>query len=198
MKDTNRKYCLFVEDNCQEIAEKVNRTFEERKEELYKELIKILQDTLEDGNLVHYEWSPYSENGEYWDHSGSLQESGKIDLTQTVEDFLEYEYTGNWSPSYESGRGKNYDCYGNSLSYDTNEIGGDVMREVITDVLVKEFPELSRDDCDDIIFDTFDSIYDNCYARDFFFAEGAYEYVGLSKKSLQEIMEENADETEDA
>lgn len=183
------KYYSFVKDNCEIIGEKVNMVFGEKKEEIRDKFIEMLSQVLTEKDIVHYNWSPESEYGEYWDHSGSLQEDGEIDLTQTVEDFLNDEYTGNWYPTYESGRGKMYLTYNDYFSHETLDIGAKIMTDVVTEELQNKFPELTLEKCEDIIFETHDYVYDNCLAHDFFDAVVAFEYAGLNDKTLEEILE---------
>ena len=111
--------------------------------------------------LTKYEWVP----GEsfQWDQSGELESDGCIDLSEPLEDFLE-EYSGDWSPTFESGHGRNWntileDC-------DTLCIGEYFLKLAIWSVLDKNaYTDSEQWDIREEIHDT---LYDNSKAYGFF------------------------------
>lgn len=175
----------YIEENCLNIAKKVNDTFIARKIVISNILLLKLQEILKEP-VIHYEWDAYTPKS--WDASGTLVEHGFIDLGQTVSHFLEEEYSGKKTASYMSGCGWFYDTYKHELSSDTLEIGMSIMMEVICECINRSFlTKFTNEDLNDL-FD-FDSIYDCCYASDFFFADVAFSFAEIDKLTLREIKE---------
>lgn len=93
-EDEYEKYLGYIEDNLDEVAEKVTRIFDERKKGLAATLCGMLRNAV--SCATHYEWRrgdcPY-------DTSGELKDCGDIDLNISIADFLEEEYTGGTKAS---------------------------------------------------------------------------------------------------
>ena len=191
MDNTIEKCIEYVNSHTNELAKSVNAEFDTQKEQIKEKLIDEI------GNMiyplpVHYEW--YFDEYCSFDHSGELEEKGKINLDQTVMNFLENEYTGEWIASYENGRGKNYVTYGDELSYLTLGIGGIIEHETIKKTLEHEFSvSLSDDDMENIrtSCNEFDEIFDKSYAGDFYFSKNAVAFCGIQNMTLREIYENN-------
>ncbi len=185
----NSKYVGYVNSHVDEIAEYVNECFEQSKEFIKAKLIRQIRDELSP-IPVHYElkyvYDPY-------DHSGILVEDGYVSLEQTVEDFLENEYSGNREVTYESGRGWNYPTYGEDIDRTqyTDEMAWNIMLSAIHRYIENHFGEsLSDDELTNIrnSCDNFDEIYENCKAYDFLNCMGAVEFVGIENMLLKDIV----------
>lgn len=188
----NEKTAPFVDymvDHFEEICEAIDQAFEERKTEIVEKLSGLLSAELGDGNLTHFEW--YKDDC-YWDDSGDVREDGVVDLNQTVEEFL-HELTGTWAATFESHHGKSYDRYSDSFSYDTLDLGEEIMSDTILQYLAAAFPGKEWDDKNtldgirDVMHDPF---YDNTRTYEFFDAEGAFNFAGLMDKPLSDFVAE--------
>ena len=180
------KYIEYVDSNTEKIASDVNSCFETSKDFIKAKLIEKIREYITP-LPIHYVWE-IDDNP--FDHSGIIVESGIINPNQTVKEFLENEYTGNREATFTSGRGWNYNTYGDELSYDTLEIGCGIMLSVIRRCIETEFSiTLSDDDFEQIKESCrdFDDIYDNCIAFDFFGADAAVEFVGIENVKLIDI-----------
>lgn len=191
MEEKEKVFADYIENNCESIAKEVDREFENQKGKIRKEIVNEIARYL-DPVPPHYEWY---DDGIPWDHSGDLRKEGTVSLDQSVEDFLEHEYTGNWTPTFESHYGKMYDTYDTNLSYTTYEIGYTIMTDVILKSLNRAFNcSLTEKDAFGyngiFLTDYFDPVYEQCQAFEFFFASEACKYVGILNMSLQDIIAE--------
>ena len=183
-------YSDYILNNLDDFIEAVNDTFSAAKEKLKPWLIKLIADEASDKDLKHYEWDPESEDGAWFDHSGHLKKIGDIDLNESILSFLE-EYTGEWYPTYESGRGKEWQTVEDSISQDTIEKAEIIMTGAVKNLLKERFPgeditEEGLHYCDE----WHDRVYDDCPAYDFFCVQGALEYVGISADTtVRDIIE---------
>ena len=180
------KYIEYVNSNTENIANYVNSSFEETKDFIRAKLIREIRGYITPPP-AHYVWEY---DGNPYDCSGIIVESGVINLNQTVKEFLENEYSGNHEATYTSGMGWNYNTYGDELSCDTLEIGCGIMLSAIRRCIETEFSiTLSDDEFEQIKVSCgeFDPIYDNCFASDFFHAEFAIEFVGIENIKLADI-----------
>ena len=185
-KDRKNRYCEYIDNSLDYICKAVNEKFEETKDFSRQHFIKIIADMV-DKDTIHYEWEPNPY--EPWDSSGELVPSGFIQLDQTVDSFLDNEYTGQWMPTYESGCGKRYETFGDRLSFDTQEYSETIMRTVVRRVLEEAFSETMDDDIfDDVMGEKHDDIYDMALTTDFFFWENMTEYYGIGQYRLMRII----------
>lgn len=175
----------YIEQHADVIGAIVDERFEETKPFVSTKLRKIIRSYLTPIPM-HYEWVP---DDCPYDRSGSLVAKGYIDINQTVASFLENEYTGSWTPTYESGCGKNYDTYGDDLSYEIISIAGTIMNDTIKKCIRETFAlyVLSEDEIDDILDVARDSVYYECIASELFWCSEAIEYYNLSGIKLTEI-----------
>lgn len=125
-----------------------------------------------------------------YDYSGELVEDGYIDLNQTVEDFLQNEYSGTKMPTFTSHYGYYYNTYANELEYLEREISNDILLKTIRSCINEHFNcIISEDDFDTLWehFDGFDDIYadSNCY--DFDCGNFAWEFTEISKLKLNNL-----------
>lgn len=175
----------YVEDNCEEIAEKVDEYFEQSKGMIWEKVIAEIKSYLE-SVPEHYDWEP---SKCAYDSSGKLVENGKVDLNQTIREFLENEHTGTKKATHISGCGYDYPTYGDDLSELTRDIGLDMLikciREILDTALLIDVSE------DDVIDSYYDSVYDNCIANEFFFWEGAIEFLNIGNIKLSDLVEKN-------
>lgn len=182
------EYIEYVDSNTENIANYVNSCFEESKDFIRAKLIREIREYITPPP-VHYVWEY---DGNPYDCSGIIVESGVIDLNQTVKEFLENEYSGNQEATYTSGMGWHYKNYGDELSYCTLEIAGNIMHSAIQSFIEKEFGVKLSDDEFERIREScgeFDPIYDNCFASDFFWAEFAIEFVSIENVKLTSLLE---------
>ena len=181
------KYVEYVNSHSEEIVNYVNACFEESRELIRKKLIRKMRKWLTP-LPEHYRWKP---GGGPRDHSGRLVEEGKVDINQTVMDFLCEEYDGSKEATYTSGMGWRYNTYGRWLQCDTMEMAEDIMFPAIRRYIEAKFAiTLSDEEFGTItdMCDGFDCIYDDSIASDFFFGEGAVEFVGIGDLKLAEII----------
>lgn len=188
----NMQKCIdYIKNNEPEIAEYVNSLFLARKDEIQKQLLEYIAGQL-DPIPPHFEWRYV---GCPYDYSGALVEQGKISLNQSVEDFLENEYTGTKSTIFESHYGFSFDTYGDDLSSESLSIGFVIMIDGIkdyveshTEISFQQFSQeeflIIRTECNE-----FDPIYDECHASDFFWAASAVEFAGISSMTLKEVLD---------
>lgn len=172
----------YIEDNCEEIAEKVDEYFVWSKGTIWKKVIAEIKSYLE-STPEHYDWEPSKCT---YDCSGKIVKNGKVDLNQTISEFLENERTGAKEATYISGCGYDYPTYGDDLSELTRDIGHDLLIECIRDTLDAALPiDISEDD---IINAYYDNVYDNCIANEFFFWEGAIEFLNIGNVKLSDLV----------
>ena len=180
-----RKYVKYIDDNIEDVANYVNNCFENSKESLKEKLINEIREYLEP-LPIHYVLKP---DDNPYDHSGVLVEDGYISLDQTIEEFLENEYTGTKRASYISGMGWIYDDYGEELSYYTLDLAADIYFPAMRKYLEDKFSvSLSEEEFDKIRVLCGDLVYDNSIASDFFFTECAIKYVGIENLKLTDII----------
>lgn len=185
--ETIRKYIEYIDANFRFLCSSINKKFEETKDYSRKHFIKIIASMI-DKDTIHYEWIP-SNNWEPWDHSGELKKDGLIDLSQTIYSFLNDEYTGQWTPSYTPGSGKNYITYGDDLSYDTLNYANNILKNTVLHLLEEHFCEkIDGDLFVDIMDERFDDIYTSCIASDFFCWEGAVDFYDIGNYKLKDIL----------
>lgn len=181
------KYAEYVNSHTEEIAEYVNSCFEESKDFIKAKIIKQINKYLSPVP-VHYEWEL---DDDPYDHSGILVQNGLVNLSQTLSEFFENEYTGKKMPTFESGRGFDYETYGDDLHYFSLELGCQMMNSGIKRFLEEEFGEalseedfgVLQDECD-----MFDEIYDSSITSDFFWYEGVLDFLEIGGKSIQSVM----------
>ena len=182
---SDNKYAKYIDDNIKDVANYVNNCFENSKESLKEKLINEIREYLEP-LPIHYVLKP---DDNPYDHSGVLVEDGYISLDQTIEEFLENEYTGTKRASYISGMGWIYDDYGEELSYYTLDLAADIYFPAMRKYLEDKFSvSLSEEEFDKIRDLCGDLVYDNSIASDFFFAECAIKYVGIENLKLTDII----------
>ena len=187
MTENAGKCIKYLKKNTLTVATLVNNCFNERKDGMRKYFMEEIKSELL-GNTVHYVWK---RGNCPWDDSGELVQDGNIDLQQTVNSFMENEYTGAWEATYESGHGMRYLTYGDAFSYTTLEIGETIMCTTIKNHLEDIFHiELTKEEWDDIIDECHDRIYDECLASDFFWCKEAMEFVNIGEMTLDDLLEE--------
>lgn len=187
----NMQKCInCIKQNEDEIAEYVNSLFLAQKDDIREQLLEDLAAML-DPIPTHYEWRS---NDCPYDYSGELYEDGKVSLDQTVSEFLENEYTGAKRASYVSHCGFFFDKYGEPFSDGTLDIAWSIMTDGIKEFVEKKTgiscEQFTDDDFDEIQIEcnSFDPIYMNCYAFDFFSAIPPVEFVGIDKMTLKEVL----------
>ena len=183
----NSMYIEYVNSHIDELAKDINDRFEDAKDFIKEKLIEDIRKFLTP-IPVHYEWRYY---GNPYDFSGEIFKNGYISLDQTVDAFLENEYTGDMEATYNSGCGWYYRTYGDELQYSTLEIASIIMCSAIKECIEKEFNiSLSEEDFENIKenCNEFDPIYDECLASDFFWWEAAVEFVTIGSLKLTDIL----------
>jgi hypothetical protein len=181
------KCAEYINANVDAIAKVVDVRLEESKSDIRKKLVFKLKDYVTPVP-VHYVWKY---DGDPYDSSGIIVSDGNVDMDQTVQDFLDNEYTGNREATYLSHMGWNYITYGEDLSYDTLAIGNEILLSVIFEHLYAKFGvSLSDDDLFDLRDEcnNFDDIYENCLVYEFFMSNAAIEFVGLTDIKLVDVL----------
>ncbi|MCR5746428.1 MAG: hypothetical protein K6G03_01860 [Lachnospiraceae bacterium] len=181
------EYIDYVNSNADSIARYVDECFERSRDFLRIKLIRMIKSYIEI-IPIHYEWE-YDDDP--YDHSGILIENGFVSMDQSVSEFLDNEYTGQKSATYENGMGWSYDTYGDELSYYTLELGYDIMLSAISRSIEEKFSvTITTDELEDIRdnCNNFDDIYDSCLASDFFCYEPAVGFTGIGGMKLRNII----------
>lgn len=184
----NSKYIDYVTSHIDEIAEYVDKCFEESKDFTKAKLLRKIREYLTP-LPIHYE--ERDDNNNPYDCSGIIVKSGYISLNQTVMEFLQNEFSGNKEATHISGMGWKYNTYEDELSYYTIEIASDIMFPAIRRFIENEFSvSLSEEEFQNIqeSCGEFDEIYDNCIANEFFFCHPAIEFVGIGDIPLNSII----------
>ena len=183
-------YVRFLDEHSDECIQQVNQLFLAKKEELKEELldmIKICASPLP----PHYEWEP-DPCDPPWDHSGRLAECGTVSPELTITEFLDNEYTGPFRKraTFCSGCGWHYETWGDEISGDTLNLGHEVMLEGIRVMLEKAFGQkITEDELHAVEEErSFDDIFDECPASDFFSATGAAEFAGIADLTLSDLL----------
>ena len=183
----------YINQHVSEIAEETNKNFDLQKGKIRNLLITKIRQMLTP-IPIHYE-NEY--DGDPYDYSGILRADGLVDINQTVGEFLENEYSGNKKATHTSYYGWHYLSFGDELSFDTLNIGYNIMCETIKDAIQKKFGlPISDDrlyDIRDFCTCEFDPIYDECRACEFFGYEAAIDFVEISDWPLSEILENDSD-----
>lgn len=196
--ETYIEYLKYIDSHVEEISSQVNTAFLQKKEKIREDIISLIVSVFgDDKSVPHYEW----QRGDVpWDYSGELYKAGKINLNQTIAEFLDDEYTGNWIPTFQSGHGMRFATYEDSLSEETLNIGCSIMLDVIQHCVENEFHiTFTPDEFEDFrIEGDFDSVYDNCLANEFFSALGAVRYVGLENVTLKDLLDEQGNASSNA
>ena len=181
-KEYNRFLEEFLKENREDFCRSIDDEFERQKEEIKDGILDEIKSYLSPVP-THFVWE---DDGCPYDHSGIIVEDGVVDLDQTVEDFLMLEYTGTKMPTFESGRGWNYETYGDFLSQYTFDIGSSIMVEEIQQFIEEQFKtELPKNllqyyDYDGAFNYIYSDIYDICMAWKFFYYESVLEFLGTS------------------
>ena len=181
-----KKYVDYVESHTKELTECVNNEFDNQKDSLRKLFLKAIKGRL---NNTHYEWEMEYEDNPY-DYSGIIEEKGTISLNQTINEFLENEYTGERTPTYASGYGWHYETYEDDLSKYSLELACDILNNVVRACLEKQFNvTISDDELEDIRWECncFDDIYSESITCDFFCASELVKFVGIGDIKLKDI-----------
>lgn len=184
----NSKYVKYVNSHEDEIAKYVNDCFEASKDVIRTTLMREIREYITP-IPYHYDWQ-YDENP--YDFSGEIVRNGYISLDQTIASFFEDEYTGDREATYISRMGFRYMTYGDELSYVTMQMASDIMFSAIKECIENQFNiSLSDEELEDIRDNcrSFDPIYDECLASDFFFYESAINFVGIGNIKLTELLQ---------
>lgn len=194
MWDTNDvriddKYWKFISDNESYITECVRQECDSHKDEITLLVKKTIKQIFANKTLIHYEWK---DDGCPYDHSGYLVREGNIDTSQTIENFLENEYTGDTIATYESGFGLAHLTYSEYLDDNPNirDFVYSYSNKVISDILNKAFPnELTDVIIEEILESMYEQsdVYDN-YLLDFDYSDFLIEFTGIGKMTIDEII----------
>ena len=179
-----QQYTNYVNSHVEEIAKYVDARFEKDRAQIKNKIIEEIKGYITP-LPVHFE---RKRDNNPFDRSGVLVEDGDIDLNQTVEEFLQYEYTGAKRATYISGMGWSYDTYGDELGYYTLEMSYETMVSVIRGHIESRFcVKLSDCEFEDIkcACDEFEDIYMACMANELCFPSEAIEFIGIGDMELR-------------
>lgn len=183
-KEYNRFLEEFLKEKREELGRIIDDEFIKQKNEIKEGVLAELKSYLSPVP-THFVWE---DDGCPYDHSGIIVEDGVVDLEQTVEDFLMFEYTGTKRPTFVSGSGWHYETYGDFVSQYTFEIGSDIISEKIKGFIEEHFkaalPEkLSKFYDHDAVFDCiYDDLYYECFdcvGWKFSYYEMVFEFLGI-------------------
>ena len=174
------KYIEYVNNNTESLASYVDTCFEEEKETIKADLIALIKSKI----------TPPPKHYELNDHSGELVEelveAGVVDLNQTVVDFLQNEYTGDWEWD------KKWMTYDDDMSFNTDTWGTTIMYSAICRRIESEFSvSLSDDELEQISdsCDGFDAIRGMSDIVGIFMVPSciAEEFLGIDQLKLSEL-----------
>ena len=174
----------IIETDCEQIAALVNARFEKCRENIKAKILSRIKEMLTP-IPPHYVWR---HDGCPYDSSGVLDKDGYVSLDQTVSEFLENEYAGYNEATYISGCGLHWCSWGDDLSYETLDIGFQIMQQVISEYLSEKLGRTVTDD--EMSFANTDPVYDLCYAMDFFSYEPAIKFIGIGDIFLSTLLKE--------
>lgn len=159
-----------------EFLEKFEKVFNENKDNRFKEveeffetnddcILKFLSAILkikyfDSGIPKHYTWV----RGDCcYDYSGELKEDGIIDISISLYQFLEDEYTGASEATFISGCGLRYENYDNELGYYSRDISSYIINEVVHGLIDGLGYEITEDIEEHIYWHAFDIVHDEIY-----------------------------------
>ena len=185
------KYVEYVESNLDEIVAYTDKKFEESKDELKEKLLNEVKQQLS-SVPEHYVWK-HSESGSY-DQSGHLREDGYVSLNQTLNEFLENEYSGRRTFTGVKRMKWQYEKWDEEFFDICYEISGDLIRSCIRKCIEEHFDEkYSNDEASSIIDVVYDTVYDECIGNQFFNVISAMDFVGIGDMLLSDIVEKDGD-----
>lgn len=182
-----QRYNDYIDNHANNIINYVDQYFAESKEKIKEDVLKMVKSFLS-ANPIHYVVD--TSNCTY-DNSGELVDKGKISLNQTIQSFLEHEYTGYRSATYEPGCGYTYPTYGDELNDKVGEYGYNIMKQLIKKYLEDHleesiadynFKELEDESCG------FDEILGDSIVIKFNYYDFVFELVGIDDQlALKDI-----------
>lgn len=146
-------------DNLDSISSEIDEEFEKREDSIIQYISFYMCNRYgsKAEDINEYEW--YYDDCPY-DHSGELKKVGFIHSDITVEDFFDH-YTGYWTPTFESGRGKHWETFLDNLSYETLDVGESIMWHVLNKKIEAVTDELNDDEFWMLRDEIHDEFYDN-------------------------------------
>lgn len=177
------KYIDYINSNTEEVAEYINQCFEKEKENIKEKFIEAIKDNISE-DTEHYIVKPNKRN---YNSPGILKQDGTINMDQTIEDFFE-EYSGNNRP-----KNGYFETYEDSYQSFTIEIATGLMWSSVRKYIKEKFSvEISDDDLFKIDSGcwSFNDLYDNSVAIEFFSPSFVAEYIGIRHKTLTEFKKE--------
>ena len=181
----------YIEDHLKEVCQAVDDKIEESSDEIEKQIFDYIREHV-NADTKHLEWDF---DGCPYDHSGILVEKGTIDLSQSLGVFLNEEYTGQRIPTFESGCGWHYECFGEPLATFSWDIAEAILKKVINTMIENHFHinmenEMAKDKelFADILDEVHDLVFDDSLVSSFFFPGFAVEWLGIEDITIQEIL----------
>lgn len=157
----------YIYSNLDMFRNKLNDAFNNSKELLKLEVIKLVQNIFKNYKPIHYKWY-IDDSGYIYDWSGDIRKVGDINTNKTtLIQFLEDEYTGNWIATYESGHGRLWETWDDYLINDTLAIGYTIYRKTICDLLPVELTDNEFEYIYETVADRelyFESPYCHCFS----------------------------------
>lgn len=181
--------CEFIKENTMKIAEIADQIFEQSMDEAKEIIFDFVRDVMEK-EPIHYTWQP---DGCPWDSSGEVKEDGYIPFDITIQELLE-EYNGQKSPSFTSGMGWLWNRLSDDLDEYVRDYSWQIMYECIENYVNENahIEGLTDQEMNEAILDSYDDIYDNCYALDLSCAEGMIDRLEAGSIRVSDICDRDA------
>lgn len=187
-----QKYVDCIYDHDKEIVIYINKQFNESKIEIREDILNKIKDFLSP-IPDHYRWKY---DGCPYDFSGKLVKKRKINLDQTILDFLKNEYTGKREESHCRGFNDNFKYYfpkykdlliDFTIPYANNFVCQCIHKYLNihfqTNISGTDFKNIMDECC------IIDEIYCDSITEYFISAERLLKYLKIGKMKLSELME---------
>jgi len=155
-------------DSLDEICKEIDEEFKQREMSLNHYISYYIgsqygMNVEEIQNLIwEYDDCPY-------DFSGVVKQDGMLSHDITLEDFFE-KHTGNWTATYNSGYGKHWETFLDDISYESLNVGEDIMWSILYPKMYEICSDLTEDEIWVIRDDIHDDFYDN--TKTFYYFNG--------------------------
>ena len=163
----------YITRHAKEIAEEVNKNFDKQKLQIRDSIIESIRSIMRANKTC----------------LDIIQNDESEDQNITIGEFFSYEYS-----AYQEYICHNsvWSDFNEELSYDTLEIGWNIMVKTIKNAIQKKFNiSLSDERLDEVKFlcYDFDDVYTECRDFDFFCAEPVIEFAGIKDWPLFNLLE---------
>lgn len=199
-EEESRRIQSEIEKINEELVSLLPECFSICEDTIIQELCEHTMDLFLDSEK--FEWK---ENQlEYWDNSGEIFSVGEnqIEDFDTVQDFLDM-YTGSWSPTFESGRGKSWGTFNDEVGCFFDEsLTEHVLEFIVTQASVEKINtylnlhDEEREDSSDFSKLVRELIEHDTRIFDETICEGPYIYTEFSEIKFNDMIEKGMNNPE--